>query len=225
MKIHVLSDLHIEFAAFHDMPTDADVTVLAGDIGTGMEAFEFASELALERPVIYVLGNHEYFRDAIPRLTNQMRKAAHGTDLHVLENDEVTIGTTRFLGATLWTDWQLYGPRTNVAMEAAGYMMPDYKLIQRSPEYTKLTPEDTRLLHIESRSWLSDRLESAHEGSTVVVTHHAPCERSSDPKFDGDVLTPAFISRLDDLLGRSQLWIHGHTHFNVDYTVGVFCLS
>jgi len=34
MKIHVLSDLHTEFADFVPPETDADVVVLAGDIGS-----------------------------------------------------------------------------------------------------------------------------------------------------------------------------------------------
>lgn len=33
MKLHVLSDLHLEFAEFIPEPIAADVIVLAGDIG------------------------------------------------------------------------------------------------------------------------------------------------------------------------------------------------
>ena len=36
MKLHVLSDLHTEFAEFSPPGTDADVVVLAGDIGVGL---------------------------------------------------------------------------------------------------------------------------------------------------------------------------------------------
>ena len=35
MKIHLLSDLHTEFAPFQPPATDADVIVLAGDVGVG----------------------------------------------------------------------------------------------------------------------------------------------------------------------------------------------
>jgi len=38
MKLHILNDLHIEFEDFDPPATDADVVVLAGDIGVGMEA-------------------------------------------------------------------------------------------------------------------------------------------------------------------------------------------
>jgi predicted phosphodiesterase len=35
MRIHILSDLHLEFAPFQLVQLDADVIVLAGDIHTG----------------------------------------------------------------------------------------------------------------------------------------------------------------------------------------------
>ena len=38
MKLHILSDLHTEFADFSPLATDADVVVLAGDIGVGLSS-------------------------------------------------------------------------------------------------------------------------------------------------------------------------------------------
>lgn len=40
MKLHILSDLPIEFAHFELPETDADVIVLAGDVGVGMTGVE-----------------------------------------------------------------------------------------------------------------------------------------------------------------------------------------
>jgi len=37
MKLHILNDLHIEFDDFAPPATDADVVILAGDIGVGVE--------------------------------------------------------------------------------------------------------------------------------------------------------------------------------------------
>ena len=61
MKIHILSDLHTEFSDFDPPETDADVVVLAGDIGVGPSGIEWAADHWLDRPVIYVAGNHEYY--------------------------------------------------------------------------------------------------------------------------------------------------------------------
>lgn len=40
MKLHILSDLHLEFSTFEPPPTDADIIILAGDIGKGMNSIE-----------------------------------------------------------------------------------------------------------------------------------------------------------------------------------------
>lgn len=38
MRLHVLSDLHMEFAPFEAPATDANAVILAGDINTGLKA-------------------------------------------------------------------------------------------------------------------------------------------------------------------------------------------
>ena len=59
MKIHILSDLHLEF---QDMPipdVNADITIIAGDIHLGMKGLRWLRQI--KRPVIYILGNHEFY--------------------------------------------------------------------------------------------------------------------------------------------------------------------
>jgi hypothetical protein len=55
----------------------------------------------------------------------------------------------------------------------------------------------------------------------VVVTHHAPSPRSIRPRFRDDPVSAAYASDLEWMLdgARAALWVHGHTHFCVDYTV------
>ena len=59
--------------------------------------------------IVYVLGNHEFYgteiEDARARLTDEC--AAVG--IHLLDPGMVRIEGTRFIGATLWTDLELYG--------------------------------------------------------------------------------------------------------------------
>jgi len=65
---------------------------------------------------------------------------------------------------------------------------------------------------------------SRHDPSrTIVVTHHAPSSRSIPPQNVGDTLSAAFASDLDLMIQASRvpLWIHGHTHYNVDYQIGM----
>ena len=75
MKLHILNDLHIEFEAFAPLSTDADVIVLAGDIGVGMEGLRWMEARFAETPVIYgtrVLCNP---RGYAPRALNPDFKA------------------------------------------------------------------------------------------------------------------------------------------------------
>ena len=59
LRIHLLSDLHLEFAPFVPQVSSADVVVLAGDIGVGSQGMQWAKEV-FDIPVLYVAGNHEY---------------------------------------------------------------------------------------------------------------------------------------------------------------------
>lgn len=45
MKLHILSDLYSEFADFVPLPTEADVIVLAGDIGVWLCGIEWPARL------------------------------------------------------------------------------------------------------------------------------------------------------------------------------------
>ena len=179
MKLQVLADIHLEFASFDVPDTDADVVARAGDIGTKLGGIELANRLG--KPVIYVAGNHEYYGDALPKLTDKMRAAA-GPNVAFLENDEVIIGDVRFLGATLWTDFRLFGDAAkDYSMLVAGERMNDFRKIRCSPKYNRLSPLATAVLHRQTRQWLRTALQRDHAGPTVVVTHHAPSIRSSGP--------------------------------------------
>lgn len=233
MRLHILSDLHLEFARWPrevDLNAiDADVTVLAGDIGVGLEGVVWALA-AFRRPVIYVLGNHEYYGQRLmPELLAAARAKCRGTHVHVLENDAVAIDGVRFLGCTLWTDFALFGEeeRNARAMEEAGMKMTDFRHImagRRDGGYGKnklipLTPAMARERHFASRAWLETELARPHDGPTVVVTHHAPSARSLTYQEPSWLLDAAYASNLEHLMGESQvrLWVHGHTHLATDY--------
>ena len=51
------------------------------------------------------------------------------------------------------------------------------------------------------------------------MTHHAPHRGSLAARFAADMVSAGFVSDLSHLMGRSALWIHGHTHDSFDYSV------
>lgn len=218
MKLHILTDLHIEFGDFTPPQTDADVVVLAGDIGLGLSGLRWAAQRFPDRPVIYVAGNHEFYRHDI-RLLEQLRADAPG-NVHFLENDSVEIDGVRFLGATLWTDFELFGVAEQYfAMQHARQYMTDFTIIRNAG--LRFTPNDALALHTQSRDWLTVMLAEPFDGRTVVVTHHAPSVQSIHTRYASDLLSAAFASNLETLMGRDRaaLWIHGHMHDSFDYEI------
>lgn len=221
MRVHILSDLHLEFADFQVPQTDADVIVLAGDIHTGSEGLKWAKERFPATPVVYVLGNHEFYHNALPDLTESLKREAVDSNVHILENSAVEINRFTFLGCTLWTDFEV-ATDTERAMCIAEQMMNDYRIVHFSPENRDLRATDTIRLHKESVAWLRKSLRLSDPARTVIVTHHAPSLRSEPSFHVNSPLSGAFASNLDELveISRVPLWIHGHTHYNVDHQIG-----
>lgn len=220
MKLNILSDLHLGFGAMERPENDADVIVLAGDVSRPLEAAVWA--LRFDKPVIYVLGNHEFYGSSIDGAADQLKRLCEGTQVHVLDDREIIIGRVRFLGSTLWTDFELFG---NAGMKAAAMaqarqLLRDFSQIRaREAADAVFTPEDSVALFGRHSRWLDDSLSAPHAGPTVVVTHHAPSRQSIHPRFADSLLNACFVSDAERLLGadRAQLWIHGHTHDSFDY--------
>lgn len=221
MRLHILSDLHMEFAPFAAPKVDADVIVLAGDVDMGLKGMKWARKQWPDTPVIYVLGNHEFYREELPTLSDRLRRLCGETSIHLLENDVVEIGGLTFLGCTLWTDFKLLGDPA-AARAVADKGMADYFQINFAGANRCLEAKDTERLHSDSRAWLEHQLKAHAPATTVVVTHHAPSARSIPPFHVGSALNAAFVSDLDSLVDSSRipLWIHGHTHHCVDYLIG-----
>jgi len=221
MRLHILSDLHLEFAPFQPENVDSEVVVLAGDIHTGTNGIKWILQTFTRRPVIYVLGNHEFYGESIPDLISEIKELAKETNVHVLENDEVIVGNVVFLGATLWTDFRVCGDPA-LAEVTAQMRMADCLRIRVAPLYRRLRPSDSRTLHEHSLKWLVGKLEQHRGEKIVVVTHHAPSPQSIMPQFRNHPLSAAFASNLEPLIADSgaALWVHGHLHHHWDYLVG-----
>jgi predicted phosphodiesterase len=215
VRLYVLSDLHLERQHFTPPPVDADVIVLAGDISVGTRGMEWARELADGRTVLYVVGNHEFYGHALPGLIEELRASAAGSSIHVLENEELVVDGVRFLGCTLWSDFEFDGvDRRAEAMALCERVVNDYGRISIGSDGRPLAPDDTRRIHLTSRAWLDARLAQSYPGPTVVVTHHAPLIRTRPSSPLLRALAGAFASDVTELMGgdRVALWIFGHTH-------------
>ena len=206
MKLHILSDLHLEFSNYqpHEAADEADVIVLAGDIWKKDHGLHWARSTWTEKPIVYVPGNHEFYGVDRRITLERIRTAAKELDIHLLDNDEVIIDGLRFLGCTLWTDFVLFG-------------VNDFRLILDGEGL--FTAKQSAELHGESVKWLEFKLKESFGGKTVVITHQAPSLESVVPKYKDDLLSACFASNLEHLMGFSELWIHGHMHDSLDYEI------
>jgi len=145
-------------------------------------------------------------------------RARHSPNVHLLDNDELVIDGVRFLGSTLWTDFALLGPEKmdQVIAESRKYVV-DFRKIRFGDDF--LTPQQTIDLHRDAIAFLQSRLDLPFPGKTVVITHHAPHPASVHPRWTGNPVNAAFVSDLTRLLGKSALWLHGHTHDSFDFSV------
>src|SRR3546814_2816589 len=50
----------------------------------------------------------------------------------------------------------------------------------------------------------------------------APSLQSVDDRYRCDLVSAAYASRLDALVAKADLWIHGHMHSSLDYRIGTW---
>lgn len=228
MRLLILSDLHHELWRQYAPRIDPgvsrpDVVILAGDINTGAKAVLWAAQTFPRLPVLYVHGNHEGYGDAIDAVQAEIQAACAITgNVHFLDCGEYVIGQVRFLGATMWTDFKLFGDEDRPeAMREAEASMTDYKRIRLAKQgYRKLRASDTAQFHASHKSWLKQRLAEPFDGKTVVITHMAPSYSSVPDEFSLDRISAAYASNLEDFAQQADLWIHGHMHASSDYLIG-----
>lgn len=223
MKIHVLSDLHNEFSKYEVQVKDADVIILAGDISVGTKGVEYAKELLKETSskIIYIMGNHESYRCNLDTLRRQIRELCAPIEgeeqrLFFMDGDQAIIDGVRFLGCTLWTDFKLFGEAKRFECLAEARWLNDFRCIKVGNGDT-LRPRDSADLYEQYVEWLTHKLDQPFDGRTVVVTHHLPSFESVVDRYKNDLLSACFASNLDQLFGKMDLWIHGHTHDSLDY--------
>ncbi len=228
MRLLILSDLHRELWREHapvinPVHSQPDVVILAGDIHTGAHAVEWAVKTFEGLPVLYVHGNHESYGKNLEDVQHDIGIACLASGhVRFLNCTEFILGNVRFLGTTLWTDFKLFGEAERMnAMRETEEVIADYRRIRLASQgYRKLRATDTAQFHARHRSWLQEKLDEPFDGKTVVVTHMAPSMQSVAERYASDIVSAAFASRLDNLVEKADVWIHGHMHDSFDYRIG-----
>lgn len=237
MFIRPISDIHNEFSIF-DLPvTEVDgkaVLVLAGDIAIANRASSTLTpflDSVTDRfaHILYIPGNHEYYSDgSLLRVDAKLENACKRyPNVHYMNRKTKVIDGVKFIGATLWTDFNNGDPR--VTMEAHS-TMNDYNHIRTGtfaePYARKIRPIDIMGINADHRMFIEHELILAHsmEEKVVVFTHHGPTLASRPNIIPSGPLDYAYYnaSKIEDLIFdyKPLVWIHGHSHFPVDMMLG-----
>jgi len=247
MKLQLLSDLHLE-AHPHWVAqpvAGADLLVLAGDIGsyqTGSQLADadfglgqFSPLQGWPTPVVFVPGNHEYDGMDFDVAHARLRATCARLGIIWLERETVVLSGVRFIGTTLWSDFDALGltepttpAKTGPHANALAHLLKARDKAYRAANYylrKTLTSragepwlaDGVREQALICQEWLRQALATPFDGSTVVVTHFAPSLLSADPRYGRTPGTAGFCNALDDLLPQAQCWLHGHLHAPSDY--------
>lgn len=231
LAIRYMSDLHLEVGGrdHWELPQLAgdseSVLVLAGDIDVDKQAVRLTKSLARRfRAVVQIAGNHEYYKAGSPvRLPTKLKQLlADVPNAYFLENGSVDIAGVRFIGATMWAD---FNDADDEARRDAELWLNDFNRIRfgstRAPYFRKFPALDAMRLHIASRDYIRRAVLDAHAAGlqAVVVTHHAPFVPASQPDSPHpDVLRFAYGTDLSALIRETKpvAWIFGHLHKCID---------
>lgn len=243
MKLQLLSDLHLEtHPHWRAQPLPgADLLVLAGDIGSyqanshladaDFGLGSFSPHHGWPTPVLFVPGNHEYDAMDFDAAHTRLRETCARLGLTWLERETVVLGGVRFVGTTLWTDFDALSPPAAASGTGDHLLAPQLKArdkaFRAANYYLRKTQttrygepwlaEEVRAQALVCQTWLRQALAAPFDGPTVAVTHFAPSLLSADPRYGHTPGTAGFCNALDDLLAQTQVWLHGHLHAPSDY--------
>lgn len=215
MKLHVISDIHLETRTSDDYANfiktleskqkldQAHTLVIAGDLCCFRADRRGILEKALQKfsdmytNVVYVPGNYEYWGSDIDTTKAQIQSYRDKYGTHILiDGQYVDIDGIVFGGGTLWYS------------KDAGNNFIDFNKIKKS--------------HLDiwnqHENWLKMDLSKVD----VCVTHHFPTNESVADVWKNYPNTAFFCARIESHLEKQtklpKLWIHGHTHSPLDYS-------
>jgi Icc-related predicted phosphoesterase len=231
MKLHVMSDLHMEFwskdayarffVKLEKHAGGADAAILAGDIcNIGDDRFAETFVSGMKRfaeiypQVYYVPGNHEFWGSTFGTVDAAIGAVETANkNVSVLspsrQPSNLVSSKLNISGGTMW-----FPP---------GGLYP-----QHWCDFNRI--HDSEKIYSRHQDFLDQ-----NDLGDVVVTHHLPTSESIAPEWIGSSTNDYFCAHLEEwILSRRQLrlslpklWVHGHTHnatdFQSAYGFRVYC--
>jgi len=225
MRIQYASDLHLEFSAnssylkLNPLKPTGDILILAGDIGylgddnySKHPFWDWASENYEQ--VIIALGNHEFYKYYDISTLQDGFFGEVRPNVRYYYNAVVQLPDIDIIVSTLWA---------HIESQNADYTenyISDFKRILYNGallSFSEFNKEHKRCLEFTQNA-----VSSSNAPTKIVVTHHVPSFQMLSPEFVGSRANGAFTVELSDYIEQSGIdyWIYGHSHRNMDVTIG-----
>lgn len=206
----LVSDLHLDMRPnpvelLMEIQPTSDMLVVAGDLCEIVNLNPMWLEIMCKKYsyVIYVPGNHEYFRSSLNLNWHEIQANAP-RNFYILNESEVELGGITWAGTTLWYP-------DGVANVTLARHFADFKFIQ---DFVPTVYDR----HRRAMEFLSNSI------AEVWITHHMPFEQSIHPKYDGDPTNAFFYGKAERAFNicpvPPRVVVHGHTHEFMDYMIG-----
>ena len=220
-----MSDLHMElwdnsrYIKATKFEANGDVLVLDGDtfylrdtIAPQKKFWNWASKSF--RQVLLVPGNHEFYGNSNVTERGDSWEWMFRKNVGYLYNKVVRIDDTDFILTTLWS--RILEPDMYLVQRG----MDDFRQIMYDGH--RFTPDDFNLEHEKCLKFLKQAVDASTAKHIVVVTHHLPTLQVVAVQHKGSVLNSAFATELGNFIADSRIdvWIYGHSHTNIDTTIG-----
>ncbi len=211
MKIAWLTDIHINFLDKKDrqpfyesiMVTEFELMIISGDIAEGPSVCELLTEMAqaINKPIYFVLGNHDYYFDQIAAVQEEIiRLTSTHPLLHWLSiMRPVLLKESIFMiGQDGWADGR-YGDynHSTVALNDSRLIADLFQ--EKCLGKDKLLAKMRQLADKDAEKLKGQLLEALHLNAQriIVVTHIPPFKENClhEGKISDDNFLPYFASR------------------------------
>ena len=204
------------------LDTDKDTVLgIAGDIDTKKHTVKFLIALANRfKAIVLVLGNHDYWQRDLTHWSKTVKTqlaSAGITNVHLLDRDSVVIDGVRFIGATLWTD---FNKGDQLVLNIAESEMNDYRFMRKLNYDRRVKPRDILAEHLADRDFIFSFVNN--EEKMVVLSHHAPSWQSIDlSRYGVSPINSLYATEFGNEISYSnfKIWHHGHIHTKFDYLI------
>lgn len=245
VQLNYISDIHLEwlfdkrgllqtdvldaiyrplFRCNRQPATQHNLLMIAGDLAEARKFHYFVPFLesviadnGFDR-VFYVMGNHEYYSDALHKVVGRIQAALDGSPIlkahmSILHNQCATLdnGRVQIIGAPFW--YQVaHGDEYAVAQRLSDYR---YIKVKRGNHYAKLLYRDVLAAHYQSVCFIEETLRASPSGvQNILFTHHPTSRLFGDADLGYGTVLPARWAE-DAEIGLPEklaACIHGHAH-------------